>query len=216
MCDDHRWKRPCLLKRHPLFLCLRRLLRNVAGHGAIRFRHATEILSDQLQRLGGIEIANERERRVRRNVERVEEVADVIDRGGVEVLHAADRRVLVRMRRKRLVVDDLVQPAERLVVDPHPPLFLHHFAFGGEGVLVDPERSHPIGLEPQRQRQILRRHRFPEHRLVVVGVGVALAADEEMIEVCASGSTFFDPLNIMCSKRWAKPVRPGFSFFDPT
>ena len=31
-----------------------------------------------------------------------------------------------------------------------------------------------------------------------------------------SGSTFFEPLNIMCSNRWAKPVRPGFSFFDPT
>ena len=81
------------------------------------------------------------------------------------------------MRRKRLVVDDLVQPAERLVVDPHPALFLHHLALGREGVLVDPERRHPIRLEPQRQRQVLRRHRLPEHRLVVVGVGVALAAD---------------------------------------
>ena len=35
-------------------------------------------------------------------------------------------------------------------------------------------------------------------------------------EGCWSGSTFFEPLNIMCSKRWANPVRPGFSFFDPT
>ena len=29
-------------------------------------------------------------------------------------------------------------------------------------------------------------------------------------------ATFFDPLNIMCSNRWAKPVRPGRSSFDPT
>src|SRR5262249_15633315 len=37
-----------------------------------------------------------------------------------------------------------------------------------------------------------------------------------IIDVCASGWTFFDPLNIRCSNRCAKPVRPGFSFFDPT
>ena len=37
-----------------------------------------------------------------------------------------------------------------------------------------------------------------------------------MIEVCDSGSTFFEPLNIMCSNRCAKPVRPGFSFLEPT
>ena len=27
---------------------------------------------------------------------------------------------------------------------------------------------------------------------------------------------FFDPSNITCSKRWAKPVRPWSSSFDPT
>ena len=31
-----------------------------------------------------------------------------------------------------------------------------------------------------------------------------------------SPGTFFEPWNIMCSKRCAKPVRPGFSFFEPT
>ena len=36
------------------------------------------------------------------------------------------------------------------------------------------------------------------------------------IDACSSGSTFFDPLNIMCSNRCAKPVRPAFSSFDPT
>jgi hypothetical protein len=39
---------------------------------------------------------------------------------------------------------------------------------------------------------------------------------DEIIDVCCSGSTFFEPLNIMCSNRCAKPVRPGRSFFDPT
>ena len=98
----------------------------------------------------------------------------------------------------------------------HPPLFLHDLALVGERVLVDAQRRHPVGLEPQHQRQVLRRHRLPEHRLVVGRVGVALAADAEMIDVCASGSTFFEPLNIRCSNRCANPVRPGFSFFEPT
>jgi hypothetical protein len=37
-----------------------------------------------------------------------------------------------------------------------------------------------------------------------------------MMEVCDSGSTFLEPLNIMCSKRCANPVRPARSFFEPT
>ena len=39
---------------------------------------------------------------------------------------------------------------------------------------------------------------------------------EAIIEVWPSDSTFFEPLNIRCSNRCAKPVRPGFSFFEPT
>jgi hypothetical protein len=38
----------------------------------------------------------------------------------------------------------------------------------------------------------------------------------EMRDGWPSGSTFFEPLNIMCSNKWAKPVRPFFSFFEPT
>jgi hypothetical protein len=37
-----------------------------------------------------------------------------------------------------------------------------------------------------------------------------------MTDVCDSGSTFCEPLNIMCSNRCANPVRPGRSFFEPT
>ena len=60
------------------------------------------------------------------------EIAHVADRRGLEVRHAADRRVLVRVRRERVVVDDLRQPAVRLVLDAHPPLFLHDLALAPE------------------------------------------------------------------------------------
>jgi hypothetical protein len=81
------------------------------------------------------------------------------------------------MRRERLVGDDLLQPAVRLVLDPHPPLFLDDFALVLERLLLDAERGHAIRFEPEDERQVLRRHGFPEHRRVFVGVGVALSAD---------------------------------------
>ena len=116
-------------------------------------------------------------RRVVRHVVGLEEVAHVVDRRRLEILHAADRRVLVGMHGERLVADDLLQPAVRLVLDAHPPLFLDDLALGLERLLVDPQRRHAIGFEPQHERQVLRRHRFPEHRRVLGRVGVALAAD---------------------------------------
>src|SRR5262249_10294931 len=68
------------------------------------------------------------------------------------------------------------QPSVGLVVDPHAPLFLDHLALVREGVLVDAQRGHPIRFEPQGQRQVLRRHRLPENRLVLGRERIALAA----------------------------------------
>ena len=84
---------------------------------------------------------------------------------------------LYGLDRVEVVVEDLRQPAERLVVDAQAPLFLDHLALVLERRLVDAQRRHAIGFHPQHQRQILRRHRLPEHRRVVVRVGVALPAD---------------------------------------
>ena len=175
--NDHGGQRPRLAERHPFFLRLRRLLGNVARHLAFRLRHAPEVLGGELQRLGGIEVPDEHARCVRRYVVRAIEIPHVVDRRRFEIGHAADRGVFVRMNGERLVVDDFVQPAVRLVVDAHPPLFLHDVALVRERVLIDAQRGHPIGLEPEHERQILRRHRFPEDGLVVGRIGVALAPD---------------------------------------
>ena len=80
------------------------------------------------------------------------------------------------MHRERVVEDDLRQPAVRLVLDAHAPLFLDDQPLLLERVLVDAEGCHPIGLEPQDERQVLRGRGLPEHRRVFVRVGVALAA----------------------------------------
>ena len=73
--------------------------------------------------------------------------------------------------------DDLRQLAVRLVLDAHAPLFLHDLPLALEARPVDLQRRHAVGLEPQHQRQELRRHRFPEDGHVLGRVGVAPAAD---------------------------------------
>ena len=111
------------------------------------------------------------------HVERLIEVADVVDGRRLEIDHAADRDVLVRMGREHLVVDDFVEAAVRLVVDAHPPLFFDHLALAHERLVVDAERRHAVGFEPEHERQILRRRRLPERRLVLGRERVALSAD---------------------------------------
>ena len=105
------------------------------------------------------------------------ELAHVGDRRGVEVGHASDHLIAIRMDLERVLIDQFGEAAVRLVLDALPALFLHHAALAHEVLFVDVQRRHAIGFEPQHQRQILRRHRFPEHRRVFGRVGVALAAD---------------------------------------
>ena len=59
-------------------------------------RHAPEILRDQLDGLCGVEVAHKGDRGVLGNVVGLVEIADVVDRRGLEVHHAANRRVFVR------------------------------------------------------------------------------------------------------------------------
>jgi hypothetical protein len=107
--DDDGRKRPRLLQRDALLLGLRRLLRDVARHDAVRFRHAPHVVVHQLNRLRRIEVADQdeashstacRSGRIARRPP-----TPLRDRP------CCDRRVLVGMHRERLVVDDLVQPA---------------------------------------------------------------------------------------------------------
>ena len=104
------------------------------------------------------------------------EIADVLERGRLEILHAADRRMFVGMRRERVIEQDLVQPAVRLIVHPQPPLFLDDLALLLERVAIDAKRRHSIRFHPQRERQILRGERLPEDSGIFLRVGVAASA----------------------------------------
>ena len=148
--DDHRRQRPGLLHHRALLLRRRRLLRDVARHRPRRLRHAAEVLVDHLHRLRRVEVADDRDRRVLRHVVGAVEVAHVLDRGRLEVGHAADGRMLVGMHRERVVVDDFREPAVRLVLDAHPALFLHDLPLAAERRVVHAQRRHAVGLHPQR------------------------------------------------------------------
>ncbi len=174
--DDHRRQRPRFFERDPLFDRLHRLRGDVARHLAGAGRDAPEVARDQVGGLRHVEVAGDDHRGVGGNVEGVEEGPDVVDGGRVEVGHAADDRVLVGVGREGGLVEQLVQVAERLVVHPHPAFFLDHLALVHEGLLVDAQRAEAIGLHPQHQRQVLRRHGVPVDRRVFVRVGVGASA----------------------------------------
>ena len=174
---DDSGQRPRFLDDGAAFLRLRRFLRQVPRHGTLCLRHAREVLIHHRERLGRVEVANDDDGSVLGNVVGLVELTHVGNRRCFEIDHAADRRVLVGVGRERVVEDDLRQPAVRLVLDTHAALFLHHLALALERLVIDAQRRHAIGFEPQRERQVLRRQRLPEHGLVFGGERVAAATN---------------------------------------
>ena len=86
----------------------------------------------------------------------------------------------------------LVGQSVRHILHPLPTFVLDNLSLRVEFVLVQVAREerHPFGLHVKRSLHIF--------------VGIS------------KSGTVLVPRNIMCSKKWAKPVKPGRSFFDPT
>ena len=183
-----------------------------AGQGA-------EVLVDPPPGLRRLKVARDAEDRVVRGVVGPEERRHVGQPGGREVGHRADDAVVVGMALgiERLP-HRLLGLAVRDVVDRLPALVLDHVSLFVELLLRHrrQQEAHPIGLEPEGPLQ-----RVAGHALVIVGpvvVGRARCSRRRASPAAAkkSSSWCFEPRNIMCSKRWAKPVRPGFSSLEPT
>ncbi len=133
-----------------------RLLAVVCGDGA-------EVLLDPGERLLGVDVADDRQHRVVRRVVRAEEGARVLQGGGVQVGHGTDRGVVVRVALgvrqggqllERRAVRDVVVPLAALVLDD-VPLVLHGLVVqGGQ------QGPHPVRLQPERELQLVGRHRL--------------------------------------------------------
>ncbi len=131
-----------------------RLLAVVRGDGA-------EVLLDPGEGLLGVDVADDREDRVAGRVVRAEEGPGVLQGGGVQVGHRTDGRVVVRVAvgvdhgrqlLERRAVGHVVVALAALVLDD-VPLVLHGlFVERGE------QRAHPVGLQPERELQLMGRH----------------------------------------------------------
>jgi hypothetical protein len=102
----------------------------------------------------GIEVAADREHRVVGSVEGAKEFPHVVQRGSVEIFHAPDHRVVVRVvRRIDHGLDPLVPVPVRLVVHPPAPLVLHHAALVVQLCLCHggKEESHAVRFQPESE-----------------------------------------------------------------
>ena len=107
---------------------------------------------------------------------------DVVDGRGAQVGHRSDYRVLVGEVLERELVADLERAAVGLVVDAEPPLFLHGVALVVEVRLGDVERPHAVGLEEEREIELVGGQDLVVERPILVGRPVHRAAvgEDEM------------------------------------
>ncbi len=156
VCDDDGGQRPVVrLDGNPPLAVLRGLAWNLARHRAVGLRHPPQVMLDHLERVVGIDVPDNHQGGILRNVVRLVELPYILNRGRFEIPHRPDSRVLVRVLGERVVVDDLGQQPERLVLVAPPALFLDDLPLGIQRTLIDPKGGHPVGLEPQHQREIL-------------------------------------------------------------
>ena len=147
-----------------------------AGEGDVRLdqrrsgRDVAEVLLDPCLDVLGLDVAGNDEDRVGGAVPGVEPLVDVGQRGGVQVLHRADRRVVVGVAVGVGVLEDgqedlavgLVLALALLVLD-HPALLV-------EPGLIDRRAHvpHPVRLHPQRHVERRGRHDLEVVRAVLV------------------------------------------------
>jgi hypothetical protein len=178
-----------------------------------------EVPCDQALHLAGSHVAGHHERGVVRDVPPGKEGLHVVERGRGEVVRVPDRRPVIGMplRIEQLSQADELHPIGTVLV-VLAPLVLHHVPLV---VQLGPrqgreQESHPVGLEPQDGLQVVRRHHLEVVGPIGVGAAVRRASGRLDDGECWSSPTWAEPWNSMCSKRWAKPLRPSISRPEPT
>ncbi len=142
---------------------LTRLARHHRRRRPARPRQRPEVAGDERQRLGAVERAHQHQRRVVRVVEGVVERPQALDRGRLDVAPPPDRRMVVRVLAERDRERLLEQHVERVVLAALE-LVADDGHLRGEVRLAQQRAAHAVGLELEREREVLRRQ-----RLVVIG-----------------------------------------------
>ena len=203
----------------PLGRDLRRLrLDRRNGRAALQ---RAEVLLDQRLRLRRVEVADDRQARVVGRVVLLEESLHVVELRRLDVLVRADDVAVVRMPlREQRLKQRLFGEAVRLVLDALAPLVADDVLLVRQRRLIDlvEQVAHAIGLEPQRQLELVRRDGLEVVGAVEVGraVDVARAGGLEQLEVRVARARASSS-ETSCARTGARnPVRPGSSFAGPT
>ena len=149
----------------------------------------------------------------------LEELHHVLVAGGREVRHVADDRPVVRMA---LRVEHLAKRelglAVRAVLVTLAPLVLDDVALGVHRLRRHrlEQVAHAVRLEEQRELERVGRDVDPVVGAVVLrGAVVRRRRLRSSKSSNSPGFTCCEPMNIRCSNRCAKPVRPVFSRAEP-
>ena len=127
----------------------------------------------------GIDVARERDRRIRRMVVAREERVDLVEPDGIQIRHLADRRPVVRMiGRKERGQDGHRAQAIRPVLVILPPLVQDHGALVRELGLGQRRQqvAHPVRFHPEAELERAGRNDFPVVRPIRVGRSVQRGA----------------------------------------
>ena len=142
-------------------------------------RNRLEVLAHLLERGLGVDVADDRDHGVVRRVVGLEERRDVFHRRRAQIRHRADHRVLVREVLVGQLVDDLEGAAVGLIVHAEAALLLDRVDLVVELLLRDHQRPHPVGLEEQREIELVGRQDLEVERPILVGRAVHAAAVHE-------------------------------------
>jgi hypothetical protein len=128
---------------------------------ALSPRNRSEKIPDQTPRFARIEVAGNRKHGIVGRVVGGEELRDVFQRCGGQIFHRPDQGMMKRMRGRKYQLLQLLQHRPvGLVVDRPTPFVFDDVALRVELLLRHrrQEVAHSIRLEPQRERELVRRN----------------------------------------------------------
>ena len=170
----------------------RGLDRRRAAHRALRGREAGEVAVDQrIERAVVADVTGDHQRGVGRHVPGAIERQDVVDRGGLDVVVQADRevaqRVALGVERER---DREPLGAVRHVLVALAALGADHRLLRHQALAIEVARevAHALALEPQRERQLVRRQDLVVRGAIGAGrrVGIGRAGPAQHLVVMAA------------------------------
>ena len=142
--------------------------------------YVAEVALDQTLRFGQVEVAHNGQARVVRDVEASEERLNVFERGVVEVFGRADGGPVVRVgSREQSGLDQHLRHAVWTVFVVLTSLVLDHVALDVELAVGEhfQQVSHPVGLQPEGELEVVGRDVFPVVGAVCGGGAIQVGAD---------------------------------------